>query len=135
MEINDSGGGTWGLDGGLPSGSSFDGSTIAATTSWRTNAWSTTGTNDYIFMGAGDEANTQGTHTPTGSFSEIQWDNGHVDGQAEWITTSAQTSIQSGWDVATSVATWGLYVAAFTASSAAPAAKAMSKRDRYERYE
>lgn len=113
-------GSTWQVDASLTNGSSFDGSTTGATTSPRTNAWSTSGSNDVIFMSYADENNTQATHTtsPAG-FVEQQWDNSHVDGDAVWLNASAQTSIQSGWDVSTSMSTYGLYVAAFTATGSA----------------
>jgi hypothetical protein len=116
-----SSGDTWSVDSALSNGSVFDDKGLGGTTSARTNAWSTAGANDLILMAYMDEATTQATHTPTTSFSEVQWDNGHVDGQAEWLGAGAQTSVTSGWNIATSCNTWALYVAAFTAT--APARK------------
>lgn len=118
IEYNASGGATWAVDATLTAGSSFDGSTVAGTTSFRTNAWSTAGGTNVILMGLADEQNTQATHTTVpANFSEINFDNTHVDAQAEWLDATAQTNVQSGWDVATSCDTYGLYVVAFTATA------------------
>lgn len=117
FEYNASGGATWSVDSSLSSGSFFDGSTVSATTNIRTSAWSTAGADDLIYMQYADETNTQATHTTVpANFTEIQWDNGHVDADAVWVDAAAQTSLQSGWDVASSVSTYGLYVVAFTAT-------------------
>lgn len=111
----------WSIDSSLTNGSSFDCSTVGATTSPRTNAWSTAGTKDLIWMSYADEINGQASHTTVpNNFTEEQWDNTHIDADAYWLDATAQTSLQSGWNVATSMSTCGLYVAAFTAGSSGP---------------
>lgn len=116
--------GTWSFDNSIK----FDGSSIAGTASPRTGNFTTTGADDYWWMFFADEANTWSGNCatfpcPTGSFSNIQWDNGHVDGQAEWKDATAQTNLSSGWDATSSaVSSWGIYLAAFTASGGAATA-------------
>lgn len=104
---------TWLLDSNLPNGSSFDGSSISNTPLARTNSWNVSA--GVLFMGYADENTTQASHTPQpANFNEIQWDNGHIDGDADWLNSGQQTGIVSGWDLATSCNTWALYVASFT---------------------
>lgn len=107
----------WTVDSGLTNGKFFDGVTGggAGTTQQYSGTYSTSGANDLIFVGQADENITQGSHTPTAGFTEIQWDNGHVDAQEEWLGAPAQTNNNSGWDVGTSTNTWAIYLAAFTA--------------------
>lgn len=120
-EISASGGATWSVDSSMTNGSFKSGSSGLATTAARTDAWSTSGSDDYIFMLYGDESNTQASHTPTTNFAEVNWDNGHVDAIADWLDAPAQGSTTSGWDIATSCTSWGLYAAAFSATTSVAA--------------
>jgi len=75
----------------------------------------TTGSNDYLYAIYGDESTTQASHTPTpASFTEVQFDNTHIDGTGEWKNATAQTLVKIGWDIATANTTVGVGVVAFT---------------------
>lgn len=117
--------GTWGLDSNvsISTGVFLDGSSISIPGPFThvVTTFTSNGSLNYLLAVYGDETNTQGTHTtiPGGSLSEIQWDNGHVDGTAEWKDMTAQTTRKAGWDIATACTTMGLglYTWAFTASA------------------
>lgn len=114
-----SGGGAWTLD----TSTSVAGNTQAATASPRAPSVTTTGSQDIFYMYFADEtAGWTGSCAtfpcPTGSFSNINWDNGHVDAQAEWLNATAQTNLSAGWDATSSASThWAIYIAAFNSGS------------------
>lgn len=120
---HDSAGGTWSIE--VSSG--MDGSKQAATASPRGGTLTTTGTSVW-YMAFGDEtaawtgACTGSVPCPTGSFTNIQWDNTHIDANARWMGASAQTNLQPGWDATSAASThWGIYTVAakLTASASA----------------
>jgi hypothetical protein len=116
-EFQDSGAGTWSFDTSI----SVDGSAQAATASPRSGNYTTSG-NGVVYMSFADETATwSGTCAtfpcPTGSFSNINWDNTHIDADAEWLNSTAGTQ-SSGWDATSAASThWSIFVAAFKTSS------------------
>lgn len=121
-EYHDSAGGAWTFDNSI----SVNGASIGATASPRTGNFTTTGSNDVWYMYFADETATWSGACatfpcPTGSFTNIQWDNGHIDAEAEWLGATAQTNLSSGWTASSSASThWAIYLAAFTAGTPAP---------------
>lgn len=111
--------GTWSFDNSI----SVDGSLQAATASPRTGNFTTTGNDDYWFMYFADEQESwtgscATVPCPTGSFTNIQWDNTHIDAQAEWLDATQQTNLSSGWTATSAAVThWAIYLSAFKATS------------------
>lgn len=114
-----SGNGPWSLD----TSTSVAGNTQAATASPRAPAVTTSGSNDVFYMYFADETagwtgSCGGSPCPTGSFSNINWDNTHIDAQAEWLNAPAQTNLSAGWDATSAASThWAIYIAAFKETS------------------
>lgn len=125
--VHSSSGGTWATDSNpeISTGSYVDTSAGGRdAVAFIASTITTAGSDDYLYMQYGDEAATQASHiTSPANFTEIQWDNGHVDGCAEWLDATAQTALPSGWNVTDRNTSSGLLVNAFTLTAgAAPAA-------------
>lgn len=117
-EYQDSGAGTWTLDTSI----SVDGAASGATASPRSGNYTVSGT-AVVYMSFADEtaawtgACGASVPCPTGSFTNIQWDNGHIDANAEWLTGSSGT-YSDGWDATSAASThWSIFLAAFKTSS------------------